>query len=70
MATKNPKKVGKFVGVPYDWRKPTKKRFKSRVCSSDAPFVTQRWYGWGYDYNFYALIHPVKWRQTRKKAKK
>lgn len=70
MTTQKSKKVGKFAGVPYDWRKPTSKRFKSRTWNPEAPFITKRWYGWGYDINVYAIIHPIKWRQTRSKAKK
>ncbi len=63
-------KQGKFLKVPYDWRKPTKKRFKSRTWNPDAPFITKRWFGWGFDYNLYALIHPIKWHKDRSKIKK
>lgn len=59
-------KVGKFAGVPYDWRKPNKRRFLSRVWNPSAPLVNPRWWGWGYDFNMYALIHPIKWRRSRK----
>jgi hypothetical protein len=58
--------VGKFAGVPYDWRAPTKARFKSRVWNPDAPFINPRWWGWGYDFNFYAILHPVKSRRNRR----
>lgn len=67
MATKKDKKVGEFAGIPYDWRRPTKARLKQRVWNPDAPFVNRRWWGWGYDFNFYAIVHPHKWRQTRNK---
>jgi hypothetical protein len=67
MASKKSKKVGEFAGIPYDWRRPTKARLKLRVWNPDAPFVNKRWFGWGYDFNFYAVVHPYKWRQTRKK---
>jgi len=60
------RKVGQFAGIPYDWRKPTKKRFKSRVWNPDAPVINPRWFGWGYDLNFYAVIHPIKYRRGRK----
>jgi len=69
MTDKDNKKVGKFAGVPYDWRKPTKPRFLSRVWNPDAPFVNPRTWGWGYSFNFYTLIHPLKWRK-RQRAKK
>lgn len=67
MATKKTKNVGEFAGIPYDFRKPSKARFKARVWNPEAPFVNRRWWGWGYDFNFYAIAHPHKWRQTRKK---
>ena len=67
--TKNGSKTGKYAGIPYDWRRPTKARFKSRVWNPDAPFVTKRWYGWGYDYNLYALLHPIKSRRNRNSKK-
>lgn len=51
-------RVGKFLGVPYDWRRPTRKRFKSRWWNPDDPrFLTPRWFGWGYDFNVYWLFH-------------
>jgi hypothetical protein len=58
-------KVGTLAGVPYDWRKPTKARWRSRVWNPDAPFVTKRWWGWGYDLNLYRLFHPGK-KPTKK----
>jgi len=58
-------KTGTLAGVPYDWRRPTKARFKARVWNPTAPFITKRWYGWGYDLNAYALVHPRKWRAAR-----
>ena len=59
-------KQGKFLNVPYDWRKPTKARFLSRVWNPKAPLLNPRWWGWGYDLNFYAVVHPRKWRKTLK----
>jgi len=69
--TRNTKsRVGTLWGIPYDWRSPTKERFKSRVWNSKAPFINPRWWGWGYDINFYAIIHPTKWRTARKTIKR
>lgn len=65
--TSKKSKVGSFLGIPYDWRKPTKARFKSRVWNPNAPFVNPRWYGWGYDINFYVVFHPVQARRNRQK---
>ena len=67
MTTSKQEKVGKFAGIPYDWRKPTLERLKSRVWNPNAPFVNNRLYGWGYDFNLYALAHPYKWRANLKK---
>jgi len=67
--SKTKSRTGKWAEVPYDWRKPTKKRFKSRVWNPEAPLINKRWWGWGYDLNFYAIIHPTKWRQARGKEK-
>jgi hypothetical protein len=56
-----PDKVGKFWGVPYDWRRLTKARYRSRLWNPDDPRkITPRAFGWGYDLNFYHLFHPKK----------
>jgi hypothetical protein len=50
-------KTGKFLGVPYDWRRPTLARFKSRWWNrSDPHLFTPRWWGWGYDINLARLF--------------
>jgi hypothetical protein len=52
-------KTGTWLGIPYDWRRPTKERFKSRWWNPDDPrILTPRAFGWGYDLNFYWLVHP------------
>ena len=66
MSKQKQAKVGKFIGIPYDWRKPTLERLKSRLWNPNAPLVSGRWYGWGYDFNMYALLHPFKWRANLK----
>lgn len=49
---------GHFLGVPYDWRRPTLERVKARWWNADEPrFVTPRSFGWGYDFNLYRLFH-------------
>lgn len=54
-------KTGKFWGVPYDWRKPTWARYKSRLWNPAEPRLwLPRAYGWGYDLNFYRLLHPLQ----------
>lgn len=59
-----PGKTGKFLGVPYDWRRPSWERFKQRVWNpNDRRIITPRYFGWGWDINFYELaarLHLVK----------
>jgi hypothetical protein len=60
-------KTGKWLGIPYDWRRPTKERFKSRWWNPDDPrLVTPRSYGWGYDFNLYWLAHLPSWFRARR----
>lgn len=54
-------KTGTFLGVPYDWRKPTKDRFKQRMWNEDDPrWLTPRAYGWGYDLNLRRIFRKRK----------
>jgi hypothetical protein len=46
------KGTGKFLGVPYDWRKPTVARVRSRWWNpDDRRIFTPKSFGWGYDVN-------------------
>lgn len=50
---------GKVAGVPYDWRRPTAARIKSRWWNpDDRRFFTPKSFGWGYDINLYRVTHP------------
>jgi hypothetical protein len=50
--------TGTFLGVPYDWRRPTKARYKERFWNAEeARVLTPRAFGWGYDLNFYRVFH-------------
>jgi hypothetical protein len=50
-------KTGKFLGVPYDWRRPTVERVKSRVWNPAEPrLFVPRAFGWGWDVNFARLL--------------
>lgn len=50
-------KTGKFMGVPYDWRRPTIARFKQRWWNpSDRRLFTPKMFGWGFDVNFARLL--------------
>jgi len=46
---------GKFLGIPYDWRRPTKERLRSNVWDKDGKVVTPHTVGWGYGINVRAL---------------
>jgi Family of unknown function (DUF5808) len=53
---KNPR-TGTFLGVPYDWRRPTVARVKERWWNPDEPsLITPRAFGWGYAMNFARLL--------------
>lgn len=50
-------KTGTFLGIPYDWRKPTRARYKERLWNPDDPrLFTPRAFSWGYDINFARLL--------------
>ncbi|MEV5960505.1 DUF5808 domain-containing protein [Kribbella sp. NPDC051952] len=50
-------KTGKFLGVPYDWRRPTMERTKSRWWNPDEPrLFTPKVVGWGWDVNLARLF--------------
>ena len=52
------RKTGKWLGIPYDWRKPTEERAKSRLWNSDDPRIwTPKSFGAGWTINFYWLFH-------------
>jgi hypothetical protein len=53
----NPKKTGTFLGVPYDWRRPTVERTKQRWWNPDEPrLIVPKMFGWGYDLNLARLL--------------
>lgn len=57
------KRVGTFLGIPYDWRRPTRERFKSRLWNvEDQRLVVPRAFGWGYDVNFAELTRRLRLR--------
>lgn len=50
-------RTGKFLGVPYDWRRPTVARLKSRWWNPAEPrLFTPKTYGWGFDINLARLL--------------
>jgi hypothetical protein len=50
-------KTGTFLGLPYDWRRPTVARFKERWWNpDDERLFTPRFFGWGYDVNLARVL--------------
>jgi len=50
-------KTGKFLGIPYDWRRPTLARAKSRWWNPrDRRLFTPKTFGWGFDINLARLF--------------
>lgn len=54
---------GRFLGLPYDWRRPTLQRVRTELWNprTQRVFVPKS-FGWGYGINFAAL-----WRLLRRK---
>jgi hypothetical protein len=43
---------GRFLGLPYDWRRPTKERVRQEVWNTDERrLLTPKAFGWGYGLN-------------------
>lgn len=58
-------KKGTLLGMPYDWRRPTRARAKQRWWNAEDPrFLTPKTFGWGYGINLYRVLHPLR-RHTR-----
>jgi hypothetical protein len=56
--------TGTFLGVPYDWRWPTRARYKSRWWNPrDRRIVVPRAFGWGWDFNFAEIARRLGLRR-------
>jgi len=56
MARPRPKN-GSFLGIPYDWRRPTRERIRFRLWNPDEPkLFVPRVFGWGWTINFPRLF--------------
>jgi hypothetical protein len=54
-------RVGRFLGLPYDWRAPTWERVRLRVWNpADRRLLTPKTFGWGYDLNLYELARRLR----------
>jgi uncharacterized protein DUF5808 len=57
MATLHRHKTGIYLGIPYDWRRPTLARAKSRWWNPrDRRLFTPKTFGWGFDINLARLL--------------
>jgi hypothetical protein len=55
---------GTWLGIPYDWRRPTRERAKSRWWNrDDHRILTPRWFGWGYDINLAEVARRLRLRR-------
>jgi hypothetical protein len=58
------KRTGTFLGVPYDWRRPTLARYRSRWWNPrDRRIVMPRAFGWGYDFNLAEVARRLHLRR-------
>ncbi len=63
-----PPPQGHFAGVPYDLRRPTLERARSRMWNREDPrLFTPKTFGWGYDVNLYWLAHPTELLAARRR---
>jgi hypothetical protein len=52
---------GHFLGMPYDFRKPSFEKMKKRFWNpKDIRFLTPMVFGWGYAFNLYELGRRLK----------
>lgn len=52
-----PKRSGRFLGIPYDWNRPTWPGFRSRVWNPDEPrLLVPKAFGWGWTINVARLF--------------
>ena len=55
-----PKRVGTFLGVPYDLRWPTGSVIKERMWNpEDQRIFTPHILGWGWSINFYEVLRRL-----------
>jgi Family of unknown function (DUF5808) len=60
---RNPPRTGRFLWAPYDWRRPTIARVKSRWWNPDEPrLFTPKAFGWGWDINLARLLRRTPTR--------
>ena len=69
-ARRAPEPQGRLAGLPYDWRRPTAARIRSRAWKSRrSAGLHPQVFGWGLGVNFYWLVHPVRLARARRSAR-
>jgi hypothetical protein len=54
-------KTGRFLGLPYDWRRPTPERLKKGIWDpGNRRVFVPKVYGWGYGINLHALARRLR----------
>ncbi len=55
------KRTGRFLGIPYDWRRPTLERTQQRWWNRNERRVfTPKVFGWGYDVNLAEVARRLR----------
>jgi hypothetical protein len=55
---------GRFLGLPYDWTRPTFARLRQEVWNRDEPrILVPKAFGWGYGLNLAAV-----WRRIARRS--
>ena len=58
-----PEKTGTWLGVPFDWRRPTAARVRQRWWNpDDRRLFTPKAFGWGYDINLHEAARRLRLR--------
>lgn len=54
-------KQGRWLGLPYDWRRPDRARLRESMWRPTDPrlFLPKAW-GWGFSLNFHRVLHPFR----------
>jgi uncharacterized protein DUF5808 len=48
---------GRFLGMPYDWRRPSRDRLRKKAWDPENPkLFVPKVFGWGYGINWAALF--------------
>jgi hypothetical protein len=55
---------GRFLGLPYDWRRPTLQRARQEIWNPDDDrVIVPKAFGWGYGVNVHALLRRLSPRR-------